>query len=395
MVRLRMLRRRRLLWLALAAAVVLAATGVAVSAMTSRTAVAVSKRPDRAHGSHLDGQPLSTTEARLGARPGPGPTTPPAPTPKPTATGGRNPILGAYRGGVASGPAGLPGWERWSGVRSPYALDFTASGSWTDLTGPDWLLRPWRDTGRRLIYTVPMFPGPADRSFGGGVSLEACASGGYDPHWTTLAGNLVKYQLEDTIVRPGWEFNGEWYGWAARGHEQAYIGCFQHLVRAMRAVSGQRFQFVWNPNVGPYPLAAERVYPGNEFVDYVGIDIYNWSWSVYPLAAGAAQAQRRAAAEKVWRDFADGDHGLNFWAGFARAHGKPMTFPEWGLAVEPDGHGAGDDPYFVEQMVAFFRNPAHNVAWAMYFDVEDSRISSADTRYPTAAARYRQLMAAR
>jgi Glycosyl hydrolase family 26 len=305
------------------------------------------------------------------------------------------PILGAYVGGAATARRALPAWERWSGVKSPYALDFTATSSWDDLVGPKWMLAAWRGWGRRLVYSVPMFPGPKDRSFGGGVSLEECAAGSYDGHWKALGRNLATYHLEDTIVRPGWEFNGDWFGWAAKGHEQAYVGCFQHLVRTMRAVPGQRFAFVWNPNVGQGQFPAEQAYPGDNYVDYIGLDLYDSAWlsGSYPTAA-----ERAAAARKSWHERLAGDHGLSFWAGFGHDHGKPLAFPEWGLALGPDGNGGGDNPYFIEQMIRYLHDPANNVAFAMYFDVDDGgrsfhRLSNSDTRFPRSASRYRQLMA--
>ena len=35
---------------------------------------------------------------------------------------------------------------------------------------------------------------------------------------------------------------------------------------------------------------------------------------------------------------------------FASANGKPLAFAEWGVSIRSDGHGLGDDPYYVNQM---------------------------------------------
>ena len=51
---------------------------------------------------------------------------------------------------------------------------------------------------------------------------------------------------------------------------------------------------------------------------------------------------------------------------FAAAHGKPMAFPEWGLLVRSDGHGGGDNPYFIQKMHDFFMDPANNVVFHAY-----------------------------
>lgn len=303
------------------------------------------------------------------------------------------PILGAYVGAGARGVAALPAWERWSGVTAPYALDFAPAQTWPGITGAAWQLAPWRDSGRRLIYSTPLFPENGDGS------LEECASGGYDGHWTTLARNLVAYRLADTIVRPGWEFNGHWYDWAATGREAAFAGCFQHLVTAMRSVSGQAFEFLWNPSVGEEEPTVERAYPGDGYVDYVGVDVYDTSWreNTYPVRHDGDDARAPAVTRATWNTVLTGDHGLRHWSRFAAGHGKPLAVPEWGLAARTDGRGGGDNAYFVEQMLAFIRDPANRVAFALYFDTDVDagnahRISAGDSPFPSSRGRFRQIV---
>ena len=47
-----------------------------------------------------------------------------------------------------------------------------------------------------------------------------------------------------------------------------------------------------------------------------------------------------------------------------------MTLPEWGLWQREDGHGGGDNPFFIEKMHAFITDPANNIAYQGYFDVD-------------------------
>lgn len=309
-----------------------------------------------------------------------------------------SPVLGAYVGVGAKGVAALTSWERWTGVEAPYALDFASADAWAGITGPDWLLAPWRDSGRRLVYSTPLFPGPVGRP-GPAASLAECAAGRYNEHWETLARNLVGYGLADAILRPGWEFNGDWYDWAAKGHEVAFIGCFRHLVTTMRSAAGQAFEFLWNPSLGPVAFPAERAYPGDAYVDYVGIDVYDTSWDtdIYQVLGSVDDTRGRAAAEAAWEVILNGDHGLRFWEGFSATHGKRLAVPEWGLSARTDGRGGGDNPYFIEQMFTFLRAPEHGVAFALYFDVDGSaenfhRISAANSRFPVSRARFQELV---
>lgn len=307
------------------------------------------------------------------------------------------PVLGVYRGAPSPGPTNVAAFEKWAGHPTPYALDFTASADWASLEGPSWQLTPWQGSGRRLVYTVNMLPGPADRSYDGGVSLEACASGSYNSHWLALATSLVAHGLPTTIVRPGHEFNGSWYAWAAYGHQAAYAGCFRQIVTTMRSVSGQAFQFDWSPNIGTGQFPAEQAWPGDAYVDYVGVDTYDQSWvpNSYPLTSTMTAAQVLSAQKNSWTALLSGDHGLQFWTAFTLAHGKKLSIPEWGLTIRPDGHGGGDDPYYVQQMLNYIADPASNVAYANYFEFDapdgTHRMSSTGTYFPNGAAMYRSM----
>ena len=285
---------------------------------------------------------------------------------------GADVILGAYTGPAAEGLLRMKDWERWSGIASPYALDFAAGDSWPNIVGPAWLLAPWRDAGRRLIYSLPLITTPGNGTAEPAADqLRRCADGGYDDKWTELGRNLMSNNLPTTIVRPGWEFNGSWYGWAAKDRQTDYIECFQHVVRAMRTVPGQQFQFIWCPAVGDLEFPAEQAYPGNEFVDYVGVDVYDESWlpGTYPYAS-EDPAVRQNAANMVWADILTGAHGLRFWSSFAKSNGRPFVIPEWGLSKRFDGHGGADNPIFVNNMLDYLTDPSNNVAFAMYFDFD-------------------------
>jgi hypothetical protein len=251
------------------------------------------------------------------------------------------PRFGVYTGPGADGVAAAREFERTTGAPLSQQLDFASADSWDGITGPSWLLDPHAASDRRLEYALPMFPDTG--------SLRACADGRYDPHWAQLAHNLVGVGLADTIVRPGWEFNGDWYPWAADGHTEQYVGCFRHIVTTMRDSPRQRFRFDWNPTVGAAEFPAEQAYPGDKYVDYIGVDAYDTS---------------------SWQQLLDGDHGLRFWSRFAADHHKPLAIPEWG--VTGGGGGRGDDPRYIDRMFTFMTKPGNHVAYEQYFDVTSS-----------------------
>jgi hypothetical protein len=309
------------------------------------------------------------------------------PDPRPV----QQPVLGVYRGGF--NVAGVATFARWLGGPVDVQLDFLPADDWSTIEGKGWQLRPLAEAGHTVVLTVPLLPGPWERTGEGGVSLEACAAGDYDRHWTALGRNLVAHDLGRVVLRPGHEFNGGWYAWRAGGDEDAFAGCFRRLVAATRAVAGAGFTYVWNPAIGGEDADAVKAWPGDDVVDYVGIDVYDQSWlpGTYPLPEGASAgelAQRRARA---WAGLRDGPLGLTFWDRFARSHGKPLVIPEWGLTRRSDGHGGGDNPAFVQRMREFIADPGHRVAWHIYFeyDARDGEHALTGTEFASAARTFK------
>ncbi len=333
------------------------------------------------------------------------------------------PAMGVYR--WANGTANVDAFAAWLGRDLVWGEDFIGPESWSNVAWPVWWLEAWSKwvkakPGRRLVFAVPMLAGPVDGSGptqgdtekGVPVSLEKGAKGGYNHHFKNLAENLVKFGLvEAVILRPGWEFNGDWYAWRAKGKAAEFAEFWRQMVATMRAVPGAaKLQFCWNPTLGDQQFPAEQAWPGDAFVDFVGVDVYDETWNAdtYPWPAGTSDAAIAARHAKVWDEWILGSRwGLAFWAKFARGHGKPLAIPEWGLVSAEHGHGGMDNVLFIERMHAFISDPANNVAWHCYFDVNAPghrhQLSSGagergqpdKTDFPKAAARFAELFGAR
>jgi hypothetical protein len=328
------------------------------------------------------------------------------------------PEIGTYH--WPNGTVGVEAFAAWLNRANVWALDFIGGESWDNVGWPVFWLEAWgkwvqAQPGRRLILAVPILAGPPDGSGptqggkgrGIAVSLERGASGDYNQHFTDLAANLVRYHLADTILRPASEFNGNWYTWKARGKTKAFIEYWRQIVTTMRVVPGaQNLKFCWNPTLGDQDFPADEGWPGDEFVDLVGIDVYDETWNAntYHWAAGISAEEIERRRHKAWDEWQIYSHrGLAFWTKFAREHGKPLCFPEWGVVEADHGFGGMDDPYFIEQMHRFIRDPVNRVAFHCYFDVNtgDHRhllspgVPGASpnkwTRFPKASARFRAL----
>ena len=251
---------------------------------------------------------------------------PPATTP-PNSASQLSSVLGVYPGpGAASSVATV---NSLVGYKVHYGMDFFDATSWSTIDDPSWILGQWQGSGYKMIWGVPMLPTGYSSTAGvaaDGTSLATGATGAYDQYFKTLATNLVAAGQGSSIIRLGWEFNGDWFPWAANGKAAAFIGYWQQIVTSMRSVPGGNFSFMWNPDrsdLGVGDLA--QYYPGDAYVDIVALDVYDEEWASYP----------GAAAE--WNNMLTQADGLDWLASFGATHNKPLAIPEWGLGWTSNG----------------------------------------------------------
>ena len=256
--------------------------------------------------------------------------------------------LGTYQGPGCSGTGRLPGLARWLGRTPARHSDFLAQDAWEEMVKAAHRgARCWGPAGLAMSIGVPMLPRAGD------ATLAAGARGEYDSHFVQIAQAFVQNGLGRAVVRLGWEFNHDWFAWRADRDPAAWVVFWQRIVAAMDAVEGADFAFDWCPAWGDGKLKAETVYPGDAYVDIIGLDIYNTTWNP-------------TTPEQRWRIKRDHAHGLAWHRAFAAQHDKPVSFPEWGTGKRPDGRGGGDDPHFMDQMAAWLADS--DLAYHNYWD---------------------------
>jgi hypothetical protein len=290
----------------------------------------------------------------------PDPPDPVEPDPDPGTPAPNRPMVGVYVGNDA---AGVGRFESWLGHPVDAVLGYTGNASWEDYDGSvGWAVGLWKDVDRRILWSVPLIPT--------GATLEAAAAGEYDAHYKKAAQTLAAYRPQDAelFVRTGWEFNGNWFPWAAKGKGAAFAGAFRRFVAQFRSVS-DRFVLDWNANVGDVGMNPEEGYPGDDYVDIISLDFYwNTQWDpADPVAAWDSMMNR------MW--------GLKWHADFAKAHGKRMAYAEWGVMSNNAG------PY-IERARAWFAQ--HNVVYHTYWDSNlDFKGKLSANQYPQAGSAYR------
>jgi hypothetical protein len=282
--------------------------------------------------------------------------------------------LAVYRGPGCEGADALVQFEQWLGRRADRVVDFLDIRSWDALlSSAKWIADCWRAAGYRMVLAVPMLP--AD----GSATLEDGRRGLLDHHFRSVGKILVSSGHSDAILRIGWEFNGRWYPWAAARDPGAFVEFWRRIVFVLRETPDNRFVFDWNPTAGNQGIAPDRVYPGDDVVDIVGLDIYNHSWSSH-----------RHDPELRWDEHLNGAYGLEWHRRFARDRGKVVSFPEWGTGQRDDGHGAGDDPVFIARMHDWITDSRATYHGYWDFPARDFDGELSSGRYPAAGREFRR-----
>lgn len=276
-------------------------------------------------------------------------------------------------------------FERWSGQSLSHVIDFSSREDWRDIAAPDYMLEEWQGSGLRPVYALAMVPDQVP------ATMEQGAAGEYDKHFRELAERLVEHDQADAILRVGWEFNLR----ASRYNTdpETFRSYFRRIVTVMREVPGQQLEFDWNVNNGPSGDDATPFYPGDDVVDYVGVDTYDVSPQAYPYPEPCDDGCRQERQDQAWEQILNGELGLSYWRDFARDRGKPLSVPEWGVWERQDGIGGGDNPTFIRRMHEFLHDEDHQVAYHAYFESNNNGVGPHRlmASFPEAGRVYRSL----
>lgn len=287
--------------------------------------------------------------------------------------------IGVYHGPASSSEVGR--FEQRLGRSVELAHDYLDKRSWTRMKNVSWMAKHWKEAGfaGRMVFTVPMIPDS-------GGTLRAGAAGRYNKHFRVLARRLVAHGHGRSTLRLGPEFNGRWFKWSmvVPNGGRLYARFWRQIVNTMRGVRGAKFKFDWAVNAGSAwigngkrQVRAASAYPGDRYVDFIGMDVYDQSW-----------APHHRSAKQRWKEFVNQKDGLKWHVRFAAAHRKPMSFPEWGLVQRRDSHGGGDNPYFISRMHEWIQR--HRTAYHLYFESTDpnAQYGVFSGRFPRSAERF-------
>jgi hypothetical protein len=170
----------------------------------------------------------------------------------------------------------------------------TELGSYTAMVGhsPHELMwyRQWNEpllsgteiqqTARRGITPIiswePQDPtNPTDPAY----ALTAIASGAWDTYITQSARSAAD-TATPMLINLAPEMNGTWSAWGP-GHNantpQAFVAAYRHVVDIFRAVGASNVGWIWAPNTDWNAQSVySSYYPGDGYVDWLGMDGYNF-----------------------------------------------------------------------------------------------------------------------
>jgi hypothetical protein len=109
----------------------------------------------------------------------------------------------------------------------------------------------------------------------GGMELSDVVNGSQDEEIENWA-QAAKAWGSPFLFAPWWEMNGNWYPW---GRSPDFIAAWQRFHDLVVAEGAKNVTWTWLVNSvwSAEPLSdPEPYYPGHEYVDWVGMDSYNW-----------------------------------------------------------------------------------------------------------------------
>jgi hypothetical protein len=110
--------------------------------------------------------------------------------------------------------------------------------------------------------------------------LSDVINGTYDSYIRSFA-TAAKAWGHPFFLRFNWEMNGNWFSWSegVNGNRAGeYVAAWRHVHDIFTEVGATNATWVWCPNVDPTNSFQNlsSLYPGDAYVDWTGLDGYNW-----------------------------------------------------------------------------------------------------------------------
>ena len=136
--------------------------------------------------------------------------------------------------------------------------------------------------GERMPTSVPEIGRSTLMISWHGTRIASVNNGSQDDVIRSAAARLAGYG-KPMLLRWAWEMNGDWFEWDGTHNGKdpaAYAKAYRRIHKIFRDNGADNVAFVWSPNWNSGPDVRwnrmERYYPGDAYVDWVGVSGYNF-----------------------------------------------------------------------------------------------------------------------
>lgn len=162
-----------------------------------------------------------------------------------------------------------------------------------------WYINAWDSIQRQLNVWEPMGIKAhivwEPRLKGNKNTLDAILNGSQDAVINDFARKAKSYG-KPFFLRFAHEMNGNWYPWSGAqngGDPQKYIKAWRYVWNKFQEAGVTNAVWVWSPNAWSVPAEnwnnLQNYYPGDVFVDWVGVDFFGLKWDTIEPGIGMDQ----------------------------------------------------------------------------------------------------------
>lgn len=232
-----------------------------------------------------------------------------------------------------------------------------------------WDIKPFYRPELRQINrrgALPMVTWEPWNTAGDSFKLRQIAQGRFDGYLRRSAREARDWG-KPIMLRFAHEMNGDWEPWgrgAPGSGSRNFVAAWRHLVTVFREEGADNVLWVWCANVNTGKLPFMQFYPGDKWVDWVGLDGFNWGGSI------------------GWRSFSEVFAGS--YEVLAAETSKPILIAETGSGEEDGDKAAWVQSALLRELANF--ELVRAVVWFNSIDRSDFRVASS----PAALAAFRE-----
>ena len=144
-----------------------------------------------------------------------------------------------------------------------------------------WLRRAVERGAFPMITWVPWDPTIPKPEFQTGFLLREIADGAHEWYIADIASEVAEWD-GPVFIRFAQEMNGTWYPWGKHQNSpEEFVAAWRRVHEIFARGGAGHVTWVWNPSEKNHPESLGLWYPGDDVVDWVAVDGYNWDDPVY------------------------------------------------------------------------------------------------------------------